>query len=120
MVQGFLPRIVTDGELSLVFLAGEYCMRCASVPGRGNSACRKSTGAWWTARSRRRRSLRRPRARSGPHPTPLYARVDGVVADATLVVTELELLEPKLYFRWDDGAAETMAGEIEKKIGARG
>ena len=121
MVQGFLPRIVTDGELSLVFLAGEYshAVRKRARPGEfrvqeehGGMVDREVAPPPIVAQA--------ARALGAAPGTPLYARVDGVVADATLVVTELELLEPKLYFRWDDGAAETMAGEIEKKIGARG
>jgi hypothetical protein len=40
----------------------------------------------------------------------LYARVDGVERDGGLVVMELELIEPVLYFGADPGAADRFAG----------
>ena len=44
----------------------------------------------------------------------LYARVDLVrLAYGTPAVMELELIEPSLYLRYDEGAAERMAAAID-------
>ena len=52
---------------------------------------------------------------AAPEP-PLYARVDGVVVDGELVVMELELVEPMLYFGWHGAAAGRLATEIERAL----
>ena len=49
----------------------------------------------------------------------LYARVDGVVMDGGLVVTELELVEPRLYFGWEETAADRFADALLAAIGGR-
>ena len=42
----------------------------------------------------------------------LYARVDGVIIDGDLVVTELELLEPSLFLDGDPAAPRRFAAAI--------
>jgi hypothetical protein len=42
----------------------------------------------------------------------LYARVDGIVRSGTLVVMELELLEPALFFDVAPGAATTFCERV--------
>ena len=39
----------------------------------------------------------------------LYARVDGIVRDGTLLLMELEVIEPVLFFSHAPGAAARMA-----------
>jgi glutathione synthase/RimK-type ligase-like ATP-grasp enzyme len=123
MVQPFLPAIVADGELSLVFVAGRYshAVRKRARPGEfrvqeehGGSAEREEAAPELARQAERALAV-------APGPT-LYARVDGVVADGRLVVTELELIEPLLYLGWDAGAADRLAEEVAKKmgLGARG
>lgn len=115
MVQRFLPGIA-EGEVSLVFLGGAFshAVRKRAAPGEfriheeyGGTVEREEPGAALV------RDAARALAAAPAGEPPLYARVDGVVADGTLTVTELELIEPKLYFGWSEGAAETMAKAIE-------
>ena len=40
---------------------------------------------------------------------PLYARVDGVVRDGTLIVIEVEVLEPALFMEFDPPSADRFA-----------
>lgn len=117
MVQRFLPGILTEGEVSLIFIAGRFshAVRKRARPGEfrvheeyGGTIATEAAG----------RELVRDAARAlaaAPEPT-LYARVDGVLAGGPLVVTELELVEPKLYFGWDDQAAERMAAAVERAV----
>ena len=50
----------------------------------------------------------------------LYARVDLVrLADGTPEVMELELIEPSLYLRYDEGAAERFAEAVDSPLGRR-
>jgi hypothetical protein len=49
---------------------------------------------------------------------PLYARVDGVARDGKLVLMELELIEPHLFFAWDARAATRLAKAIRRALAA--
>ena len=120
MVQPFLSAIETDGELSFVFLEGAYshAVRKRAKPGdfrvqeeHGGTAEREEPGPDLVAQAARALA-----ATPGPA---LYARVDGAVIEGALVVTELELVEPMLYFGWDATAAERMAGALEARLAAR-
>ena len=47
-------------------------------------------------------------------PTPAYARVDIIWDnDSKIAVTELELIEPELWFRFNESAADILALEIK-------
>lgn len=122
MVQRFLPAIL-EGEISLVFLGGvfSHAVRKRASPGEfrvheeyGGTVEREEPGAALVrdaARAIAAAPLREP---------PLYARVDGVVANGALIVTELELIEPKLYFGWSEEAAEALTAQLAARIGVRG
>jgi hypothetical protein len=45
-------------------------------------------------------------------PNTLYARVDGVVVDARLLLMELELVEPELFFRFEPSAPARFADAL--------
>ena len=47
---------------------------------------------------------------------PLYARVDGVVRDGTLIVIEVEVLEPVLFMEFDPPSAERFAEATLRRI----
>ena len=48
---------------------------------------------------------------------PLYARVDGVVRDGTLIVIEVEVLEPALAMDVDPPSAERFAEATLRRLG---
>jgi len=120
MVQPFLSTIETDGELSFVFFEGEFshAVRKRAKPGdfrvqeeHGGTAVREEPGPGLVAQASRALA-------AAPGPT-LYARVDGAEVDGALVVTELELVEPMLYFGWDAAAADRMAGALTARLAGR-
>jgi hypothetical protein len=47
---------------------------------------------------------------------PLFARVDGVAIDGALVLMEVELIEPDLFFNFHPDGAERFASAIENAI----
>ena len=117
MIQPFLESVITHGELSLVFLAGRYSHAVRKRAKRGDFRVQEEHGGT-AAREAVGPDLLRQASRAlslAPDP-PLYARVDGVVLDGTLVITELELVEPMLYFGWDEQAAERLAAGLEQLL----
>jgi glutathione synthase/RimK-type ligase-like ATP-grasp enzyme len=117
MVQRFLPGILTEGEVSLIFIAGRFSHAVRKRARPGEFRVHEEYGGTITLEAATA-GLVREAARAlaaAPEPT-LYARVDGVMAGGTLVVTELELVEPKLYFGWGEEAAERMAVALAREV----
>jgi len=120
MIQPFLPVIETEGELSLVFLAGEFSHAVRKRPRAGDFRVQEEHGGT-AEREEVSGRLVRQAARalaSAPEPA-LYARVDGVLMDGALVVMELELVEPTLYLGLAAGAPERFAAGLAAAIGLR-
>jgi glutathione synthase/RimK-type ligase-like ATP-grasp enzyme len=117
MVQPFMPSVLSDGEASLVFIGGRYshAVRKRAMPGEfrvqeehGGSVEPDTPAGEVVAQA--------ARALAAAPGRPDYARVDGFLVEGRLVVTELELIEPKLYFRWSEAAADRMAAVIEGQV----
>jgi hypothetical protein len=115
LVQEFVPEVVTAGELSLMYVAGEFthAVRKRVGPGAeefrvqerfGGSAAPTTAGN--AALDAGRRALARV---PGPW---LYARVDGVERGGTFLVMELEVFEPQLFLEFSPAAARCLAGAI--------
>ena len=118
MVQPFLPEIETDGELSLVFLGGAFSHAVRKRPRPGDFRVQEEHGGTAEPAAVGAELVRQAaRALAVAPGDPLYARVDGLGLDGVLVVTELELVEPMLYFGWDAGAADRMAAELLTRLG---
>ena len=120
MVQPFLPVFETDGEISHVFIDGTFSHAVRKRPRPGDFRVQEEHGGS-AERTEVSPDLVRQAARAlaaAPEGT-LYARVDGVVLDGGLVVTELELVEPRLYFGWHEGAADRFAQGLLAAIGGR-
>jgi hypothetical protein len=111
MVQPYLWELETNGEKSLMFIAGKYThaviRKAALISGRQESA----QGEAATATASELRFSQR--VIDSLETVPLYARVD-LVADGArgIRLIELELIEPVLFFRHSRHAAQLMAEEI--------
>ena len=116
LVQEFLPEIA-DGELSMVYFDGVFSHAIRKRPPRGEFRTNSRFHA--------------TRARDTPPPAvaeqgaaallalpelPLYARVDGVVRDGSLIVLEVEVLEPALFMEFDPPSAERFAEATVKRL----
>lgn len=113
MVQPFVEALARDGELSLVFLGGEFShavlKRAAAGEFRvqskfGGTVTRVDAPAEWVTQARSILDAVR-----GPW---LYARVDGCILDGRFVLVELELLEPDLFLNYEPLAPARLADAL--------
>jgi glutathione synthase/RimK-type ligase-like ATP-grasp enzyme len=100
LVQEFMPEITTDGEWSLVFFGEKFSHAVRKYPGLGDFRVQNELGGRCNVEVNPPDDLiRQAHSILGLVETPLlYARVDGVVRNGNLVLMELELFEPSLYF----------------------
>jgi len=120
MIQPYLPSIATEGELSFVFIAGAFTHAVRKRPGPGDFRVQEEHGGS-AERAALAQDLVLEAARAirvAPEP-PLYARVDGATLGGRLHVTELELIEPTLYFRFEPAAAQRLATALGSAIAER-
>ena len=116
MVQPFLPEI-RQGEWSLVFLGGEFSHAVIKRPAEGDFRVQHDFGGSVERREppgsliEDARSVLRAAARATDTRVEdiLYARVDGIVRNDSLLLMELEVIEPGLFFSHAPGAAARMA-----------
>jgi glutathione synthase/RimK-type ligase-like ATP-grasp enzyme len=116
MVQPFLPEI-QEGEWSLVFLGGEYSHAVVKRPADGDFRVQHDFGGTVERREPEgsliedARNVLRAAAKATKTAIGdiLYARVDGIVRDGGLLLMELEVIEPVLFFSHAPGAAARMA-----------
>ncbi len=120
LAQPFVKSIVNEGELSIFYFDGQLSHAVQKVPESGDFRVQEEHGGHIAAVSVtdevRRAADHVIRAVS---PAPFQARVDLVrLDDGSLALMELELIEPSLYFRMDQGApgrfADAVASVLER------
>lgn len=117
-VQPFIENILTEGEFSLFYFAGEYSHAILKVPKAGDFRVQEEHGGnirsvqpctGLLATGQQLLSLVAPR--------PVYARADFVRgADDRFLLMELELIEPSLYLRMHDSAAQRFAAAFDEYV----
>lgn len=123
LVQEFIPEIAR-GELSMVYLGGEFSHANRTIPTSGDfrahhshGASSKSVSPSIALRDLGREVLDAVGEIHDTDPSTLvYARVDGVERDGSFVLLELELIEPYLGLSNSDGAVERFADAIERRL----
>src|SRR5690606_32255524 len=117
LVQDFLPEIA-DGELSLVFLGGEYSHSVVKKAAPGEFRIHIEYGG--TVETSKPEAGLVERAEAALRALPmraLYARVDGVVRGRDLWIMEVEVLDPELFFDHDERAAAHFADLVCATLG---
>lgn len=122
-LQPFVPAVVEEGEYSLVYFSGRYSHTLLKTPVAGDFRVQEEYGSALTTvepgallRAAAERVLE-----AIPIPeTPLYARVDLVRWREAWVLMELELIEPSLYLRMEEGAPARFAAAVDARIRERG
>ena len=113
MVQPFLGSVVEEGEWSVFAFGGEVSHAILKTPASGDFRVQEEHGGRIQAVEPGPELLALTDAALAavPYPDPLlYARVDAVrLADGSLAVIELELIEPSLYFPYGPGSAQRFA-----------
>lgn len=117
LVQAYVPGIVDRGELSLVFLGGEYSHAVRKVPKAGDFRVQGDFGGTVAATdvepsvgNEARRIM------AAACPGALYARIDGVATDEGFTLMEVEVIDPVLFLGASAGAAERLAAAIAQDI----
>jgi len=113
MLQPYLSRVEHDGELSVIFIDGEPTHGVRKVPVPGDYRVQDDFGAKdysidFPDAALARRTLDAVARRL------LYARADFLIADDGLRLTELELVEPSLFFRHAPHAADRLADAVSR------
>lgn len=113
LVQPYLPAVETERERSLIFFDGAFSHAIRKVP-FSTLASYDATVAYEPKPSETEFAERALAAAGGPF---AYGRVDLVPHDDSLLLMELELIEPSLSFAFADGAADRFAAVIERRLG---
>lgn len=117
LVQPFVPE-VAQGEWSLVFLDGAFSHAVVKKPGKGDFRVQEKHGGTVAAAQAKPEHVRQAAAVLAHAPGPLlYARVDAVVRGGALLLMELEVLEPELFWRAAHGSAARFVRVLRAKVG---
>lgn len=120
LIQPLVDEIERDGEWSLIFLDGRFSHAVIKRPRSGDFRVQKEHGgtvepivppASIVADAARALDAAQPAGE-----VPLYARVDGCVVDGTLMLMELEVLEPELFLRTDPAAGDRLAAALLERL----
>lgn len=130
LLQPYLAAVETTGELSAIFIDGEFSHGVRKIPPPGDYRVQDDFGArdlphrFTGAELAQARAVLDSVPAACPNWTPdgrplLYARADFLPAgDGRLLLTELELVEPSLFFRHAPGAAERLAAALLERLRA--
>ncbi|HJU88020.1 MAG TPA: hypothetical protein VJ672_01425, partial [Gemmatimonadaceae bacterium] len=117
MLQRFMPEIVEQGELSLVYLGGRFSHAVAKRAAPGEFRVQNQFGGTSelvsVSKTTRRTADRILRTVGEPL---LYARVDGVEVGGEFVLMELEVVEPYLFLELGGGYYEKAASVIREWV----
>ena len=111
MAQPFVRAVVEEGEYSLFTFGGDYSHAILKTPASGDFRVQEEHGGRIRAVDPEPALRAAAEAALAAAPGPLlYARPDLVrMPDGTWAVMELELIEPSLYFPYDDASPERFA-----------
>jgi glutathione synthase/RimK-type ligase-like ATP-grasp enzyme len=117
MLQPYLSRVETEGELSAVFIDGELTHGVRKVPLPGDYRVQDDFGAKDFAIAFPDVALAtRAVEAAAVGQRLLYARADFIKSDNGLQLTELELVEPSLFFRHSLNAADRLAQAVSNLL----
>ncbi len=122
MIQPFLPSVVHAGETSLIYFGGQFSHAVLKVPKAGDYRVQEEHGSCVTGVTVEPHLKRLASAALAVVPQPtaqplLYARVDVVtLPDGQPAIIELELIEPSLFFRCDDGSPQRFAEALDRQL----
>ena len=117
LIQPFLPEILTEGELSLLFFDGEFSHAVCKRPKAGDYRVQFNFGGTSETVEARPEWIQGARACMDVAPSlPTYARVDGVNVNGTFMLMELEIFEPLMFLSRHPDAPERFARAIQHKL----
>lgn len=120
VVQPFLASVREEGEYSLFFFGPDCSHAIRKVPKAGDFRVQEEHGAAIVpATPDRALANAARRVMRLVDPAPVYARCDFVRgSDGRYLLMELELIEPSMYLRMHEGAAEAFADAFDRHVTA--
>jgi glutathione synthase/RimK-type ligase-like ATP-grasp enzyme len=118
LVQPFQQSVLTCGEVSVVVIGGVARHAVLKVAKPGDFRVHDDFGGTVHAHvmSPAEREIAE-RACAGCSPAPAYARVDLILDETGMpAISEFEVIEPELFFRFNPQAAELLAAEIIRRL----
>ncbi|HKD79977.1 MAG TPA: hypothetical protein VKH81_09800 [Candidatus Angelobacter sp.] len=119
LVQQFVPEIQTSGEISFIYIDGDYSHAVLKRPADGDFRVQQEHGGSAELFDPPASLLQQAQAIAdavSPVGDSLYCRLDAVEKDGRLVLMELELIEPELFLGLAEGAAERFATAIVRRL----
>jgi glutathione synthase/RimK-type ligase-like ATP-grasp enzyme len=118
LFQEFLNNIIKQGEISLILIGGEYTHAVKKIAKKGDFRVQDDHGGRVEKYTPTKEEILFAKNCLIASPfKPIYARVDMVYDNNNeLSLSELELIEPELWFRNYPEAAKNLAEEISKII----
>lgn len=118
MVQPFLPQILTEGEISFIYIDGDFSHALIKRAAEGDYRIQSTYGGTEEVFKPSADALTAAKAILDTlDETPLYARVDMLRGeDGMLLLMELELIEPYLYPLQGPELGERIAEAIAKRL----
>tara|TARA_B110000003_G_C16619276_1_gene522498 strand:+ start:1090 stop:2001 length:912 start_codon:yes stop_codon:yes gene_type:complete len=116
LFQEFLNNITKKGEISLILIGGKYTHAVKKIAKKGDFRVQDDHGGWVEKYTPTKEEIvfAENCLTASPY-KPMYARVDIVYDNNDKPsLSELELIEPELWFRFFPEAAEKLAEEINK------
>ncbi|MBB6189674.1 hypothetical protein [Rhodanobacter sp. MP7CTX1] len=121
LVQPFVAEIVTDGEWSLLYFAGEFSHAVIKRPAAGDYRVQSEFGGSAdpivpSAATLAAADQALAAVADIGHGDHAYVRVDGVICEGRFLIMELELIEPFLHLGSHPQAAERLAQHVAERI----
>lgn len=113
LVQPFLNEIIDAGEISMIYFNGQFSHSVHKRPKAGDFRVQSKFGGLYETYYPNDELIATGLKVIGQIKEPLlYGRVDGVLIDGKFHLMELELIEPDLYFQFDDKIAARFVEEV--------
>ncbi|HNW42936.1 MAG TPA: hypothetical protein PKI19_00425 [Elusimicrobiales bacterium] len=116
LVQPFIPEIETGGEYSFIFFGGEFSHAVLKKARGGEFRVQDRHGGTVEAYSPSAAEIGEAAALLRGGPDTVYARVDAVKRGGELLLMELEILEPELFFRFSRDGMARFAAAVRKRL----
>lgn len=117
LIQPYLAEIATQGELSLIFFNGSFSHAVLKKPKDGDFRVQKQYGGQYQRIDPAPGLLQLAQRIATLENNLLYARVDGLMIGNGFHLMELELIEPDLYFEFDEASSRRFVACVVKRLG---